>query len=69
MMTITVEVWKSFDLTVSEKKADTMCTSARDGPPEKLEVCAAGQDYAQIHEFVSFEDSIIEMPNFLDAGG
>ena len=47
MMTVVVEVCKSFGLAVSEKKKETMCMPARGEKPDKLEIKAARQEYAQ----------------------
>ena len=62
MMTVIVEVFGAFGLTVSEKKTETLLMRA----PEKaqqpgetptpslpaLEIAAAGQKYHQVHQFV-----------------
>ena len=57
MMTVVVEVFSAFGLSVSEKKTETLIMRVpgalqSDGPPPPpLVVHAAGQTYAQTHEF------------------
>ncbi|CAB1116553.1 unnamed protein product [Ectocarpus sp. CCAP 1310/34] len=59
MMTIIVEVFGEFGLTVSEKKTETLLMRAKDkptttsqpAPPPPLTIEAAGQKYAQTAEF------------------
>ena len=61
MMTIIVEVFGEFGLTVSEKKTETLLMRAKDKPtstpqpppppPPLLTIEAAGQKYAQTTEF------------------
>ena len=63
MMAVIVEVCKSFGLTVSEKKTETMCMPARGEEPAKLEIKAAGQEYAQTGQFVYLGGSVTETPN------
>ena len=58
MMTLIVEVFGAFDLTVSEKKAETLLVRAPEKQPKKggspplpLVIEAAGQKYAQTAQF------------------
>ncbi|CAB1100244.1 unnamed protein product [Ectocarpus sp. CCAP 1310/34] len=58
MMTIIVEVFGGFELTVSEKKTETLLMRAKDNrlqhhspPPPPLTIEAAGQKYAQTTDF------------------
>ncbi|CAB1117850.1 unnamed protein product [Ectocarpus sp. CCAP 1310/34] len=59
MMTIIVEVFREFGLTVSEKKTETLLMRAKDkptttsqpAPTPPLTIEAAGQKYAQTTEF------------------
>ena len=58
MMTITVEVFGAFGLTVSEKKTETLLMRAPEkqlknggSPPPPLDIEAAGQNYAQTAQF------------------
>ncbi|CAB1096389.1 unnamed protein product [Ectocarpus sp. CCAP 1310/34] len=59
MMTLIVEVFGEFGLTVSEKKTETLLMRAKDkptttsqpAPPPPLTIEAAGQKYAQTTEF------------------
>ncbi|CAB1111644.1 unnamed protein product [Ectocarpus sp. CCAP 1310/34] len=59
MMTIIVDVFGEFGLTVSEKKTETLLMRAKDKPnttsqptpPPPLTIEAAGQKYAQTTEF------------------
>ena len=62
MMTVIVEVFGAFDLTVSEKKTETLLVLAPEKgqqpgetplpPLPALEIVAAGQKYNQVHQFV-----------------
>ena len=56
-MTIIVEVFREFELTVSEKKTETLVMRVKERqrppppPPPALTIEAAGQRYAQTTEF------------------
>eukprot|EP00752_Nemacystus_decipiens_P009299 g8310.t1 len=56
MMTITVEVFREFGLTVSERKTETLVMRVKEKQPPLLQpppliIEAAGQRYAQMTEF------------------
>ena len=70
MMTVIVEVFGAFGLTVSEKKTKTLLMWAPDKaqqpeetltpPLPALEIAAAGQKYHQVYQFVCLGGLIIE---------
>ena len=70
MITVIVEVFGAFGLTVSEKKTETLLMWAPDKaqqpgetptpPLPALEIAAAGQKYHQVHQFVCLGGLIIE---------
>ena len=70
MMTVIVEVFGAFGLTVSEKKTETLLMRALEKaqqpgetltpPLPALEIAAAGQKYHQVHQFVSLGGLITE---------
>ena len=70
MMTVIVEVFRAFGLTVSEKKTETLLVRAPEKaqqpgetplpPLPALEIAAAGQKYNQVHQFVYLGGLITE---------
>ena len=70
MMTVIVEVFGAFGLTVSEKKTETLLVLAPEKgqqpgetplpPLPALEIAAAGQKYNQVHQFVYLGSLITE---------
>ena len=70
MMTVIVEVFGAFGLTVSEKKTETLLVRALEKaqqpgetplpPLPALEIAAAGQRYNQVHQFVYLGGLITE---------
>ena len=68
-MTVIVEVFGAFGLTVSEKKTETLMRTPEKAkqpgetpapPPPALEIAAAGQKYHQVHQFVYLGGLITE---------
>ena len=70
MMTVIVEVYGAFGLTVSEKKTETLLMRTPEKaqqpgetptpPLPALEIAAAGQKYHQVHQFVYLGGLITE---------
>ena len=63
MMEIIIEVCRTFALTVSAKKTETMCMPPLRTPRTMVRVEAAGQIYKQVKSFTYLGGAVTETPN------
>ena len=63
MMEVIVEVCRALALTVSAKKAETMCMPPPRTPRTVVQVEAAWQTYKQVQSFTCLGDTVTEVPD------
>ena len=66
MMTVFVEVFGTFGLTISESKTETMCMPIPHAPAMKIVFNATGQQYRQTTSFTYLGGTVTEIPNLSD---
>ena len=66
MMAVSVEVFSTFGLTISESKTETMCMPIPRAPATKIVFNATGQQYRQTTSFTYLGGTVTETPNLLD---
>ena len=63
MITVVVDVFGTFGLTISESKTETMCMPITRAPATKIVLNATGQEYRQTTSFTYLGGSVTETPN------
>ena len=66
MMAVSVEVFGTFGLTISESKTETMCMPIPRAPATKIVFNATGQQYRQTTSFTYLGGTVNETPNLSD---
>ena len=63
MITVFVEVFGTFGLTISESKTETMCMPIPRAPASKIVFNATGQQYRQTTSLTNLGGTVTETPN------
>ena len=66
MMAVSVEVFGTFSLAISESKTETMCMPISRAPTTNIVFNAAGQQYRQTTPFTYLGGTVTETPNLSD---
>ena len=66
MVAVFVEVFGTFNLTISESKAETMCIPITRAPATKIVFNATGQQYRHTTSFAYLGGTVTETPNLSD---
>ena len=66
MVAVFVEVFGTFNLTISESKTETMCIPITRAPATKIVFNATGQQYRHTTSFAYLGGTVTETPNLSD---